>query len=55
MIAVAGAIVVGCADEMLDTSYESVLKEAQLKGDHPLVFNAYVGNGMANTRASQPQ
>lgn len=53
LIAVAGAIVVGCADEMLDTSYESVLKEAQLKGDHPLVFNAYVGNGMANTRASQ--
>ncbi|MBR1543036.1 MAG: fimbrillin family protein [Bacteroidaceae bacterium] len=51
LIAVAGAIVVGCADEMLDTSYESVLKEAQLKGDHPLVFNAYVGNGMANTRA----
>ncbi|MBQ7553560.1 MAG: fimbrillin family protein [Bacteroidaceae bacterium] len=52
LIAVAGAIVVGCADEMLDTSYESVLKEAQLKGDHPLIFNAYVGDGMANTRAT---
>jgi len=44
------AIVVGCTNEMLDTSYESVQKEAQLKGDNSMVFSAYVGRGMGMTR-----
>jgi hypothetical protein len=51
LIAIAGAIVVGCASEALDTSYEQVKQEALANGQHPLVFNAYVGNGMGTTRA----
>jgi len=51
-IAVAVAVVIGCTNELMDTSYESVMKEALNKGDHPLVFNAYVGSGMAQTRAT---
>lgn len=51
-IALAAAIVIGCTTEVLDTSYESVLKEAVTKGDHPMVLNAYVGNGMMQTRTT---
>ena len=51
-IAVAVAVVIGCTNELMDTSYESVMKEALNKGEHPLVFNAYVGSGMAQTRAT---
>jgi len=47
----ASAVVIGCTNEMLDTSYEKVQKEAQLNTDHPMVFSAYVGNGMAGTRS----
>ena len=51
-IALAAAIVIGCTTEMLDTSYENILKEAQLKGENPVVFGAYAGNEYGQTRAN---
>lgn len=51
-VALAVAIVIGCTTEVLDTSYESVLSEALTKGDHPMALNAYVGNGMMQTRST---
>jgi hypothetical protein len=49
-VAAVAAVAIGCTNEMLDTSYENAISEARLKGEHPLVFNAYVGNSMRQTR-----